>query len=193
MGTFLTVVMTLLLLAAIATVIVGILIYNGLIQVKHNVDQAWANIDVLLKQRHDELPKLLETVKSYMIYERDLMNRLTELRAQTGRGGSDPATLAAENALSAGLGRLFAVAENYPELKANQNFLQLQSRISAIEEQIAHRREFYNEAVNINNVRMEQIPDRFLSGMARLTPRALFEATPQEKSDVRIAEGLRLS
>lgn len=192
MGTFLTVVMTLLLLAVIAVVIFGIMIYNGLIQVKHNVDQAWANIDVLLKQRHDELPKLLDTVKSYMVYERDLMNRLTELRAQTGRGGSDPATLEAEGALSAGLGRLFAVAENYPELKANQNFLQLQSRISGLEEQIAHRREFYNESVNINNVRMEQIPDNLLAGVAGLTRRALFAATPREKADVPIADALKI-
>lgn len=192
MGTFLTVVMTLLLLAAIAIVIFGIIIYNGLIQVKHSVDQAWANIDVLLKQRHDELPKLLDTVKAYMVYERDLMNRLTELRAQTGRGGSDPATLAAEGALSAGLGRLFAVAENYPELKANQNFLQLQSRISGLEEQIAHRREFYNEAVNINNVRREQVPDVLLAGVAGVTRRALFEATPQEKADVSIAGALKI-
>jgi LemA protein len=190
MGTSLILLIVLLAVGVIA--VYGITLYNRLIQVKHNVDQAWSNIDVLLKQRHDELPKLLVTVKSYMVYEKDLMERLTQLRARTGTGATDPATLQAEGALSAGLGRLFAVAENYPDLKANQNFLQLQQRMSAIEEQIAHRREFYNESVNINNVRMEQFPDSMLTGMAGLARRSLFEATPQEKADVAIGDRLRL-
>jgi LemA protein len=94
--------------------------------------------------------------------------------------------------LSAGLGRLFAVAEGYPELKANQNFMQLQGRVSALEEQIAHRREFYNEAVKINNVRREQLPDRVLAGLAGLVWRALFEASADERADIVIGDALRL-
>jgi LemA protein len=91
------------------------------------------------------------------------------------------------------LSRLFAVAENYPDLKANQNFLQLQSRVSALEEQIAHRREFYNEAVNINNVRMEQMPGALLAGTAGLVRRALFEASAEDRADVDIGQALKLS
>lgn len=128
-----------LLLALIGFVIYGVILYNNLLQVKHNVDQAWANIDVLLKQRHDEIPKLIDTVKASMAYEKDLLDKITTLRSHATQGGEDRARLQAEQQLSGALGRLFAVAENYPDLKANQNFLALQSRIRALEEQIAHR------------------------------------------------------
>jgi LemA protein len=185
MAMAITLFMFLFLLVATAIVVYGVILYNSLVQVKHNVDQATANIDVLLKQRRDELPKLVDAVRSYMVYERDLLDRLTKLRTQA-------ASLHAEGQLTAGVQRLLAVAENYPELKANQNFMQLQSRVSALEEQIAHRREFYNEAVNINNVRMEQAPDRLLSNLAGLQRRHLFQATEQERADVSLAEGLKL-
>jgi LemA protein len=181
------------LLIAIGLGLYGVVLYNGLIQVKHSVDQAFANIDVLLKQRRDELPKLIDSVRSYMVYERDLLDRITQLRAKTGAPSTGEAErLQAEGQLSAGLSRLFAVAENYPDLKANQNFLQLQGRISALEEQIAHRREFYNEAVNINNVRMEQLPGSLLAGAAGLRRRALFEASAEERADVWIGDALRI-
>lgn len=170
----------------------AMVLYNGLIQVKHNVEQAFANIDVLLKQRRDELPKLIDTVRSYMVYERDLLERITQLRARANGAPTEGERLQAEGQLSAGLGRLFAVAENYPELKANQSYLQLQGRVSALEEQIAHRREFYNEAVNINNVRMEQLPDRALAALAGLVRRALFEASADERADVVIGDALRV-
>jgi len=189
----LTMFLTLLMLVAVALGLYGLVLYNSLVQVKHNVDQAFANIDVLLKQRRDELAKLIDSVRSYMVYERDLLERITTLRAKAGGAGTEAERLQAEGQLSAGLARLFAVAENYPDLKANQNFLQLQQRISALEEQIAHRREFYNEAVNINNVRMEQAPDRLLAGMAGLVRRALFEASAQEREDVVIGQALKLS
>jgi LemA protein len=179
-------------LAAIALVVMGFTLFNSLVQVRHGVDQAWANVDVLLRQRHDELPKLLDTVRSYMVYERDLLDRITTLRSEAAAVTNQGERLAAEGRLSQGVGRLFAVAEGYPELKANQSFLALQSRISALEEQIAHRREFYNEAVNINNVRLEQMPDRLLAGLAGVTPRALFAATAEERADVRIGDSLRI-
>ena len=159
-------------------------IYNSLVQVKHNVDQAWANIDVLLKQRGDELGKLIDAVKGYLTYERDLLTRLTTLRSQVARGGPDEYRLAAEREIGAGVGRLFAVAENYPNLKSSGNFLELQKRITSLEEQIAHRREFYNDAVNINNSRMEQVPERLLAGAAGLQRRPLFEATAAERADI---------
>jgi len=108
-----------------------------------------------------------------------------------GRGGADQRRLAAERELGAGVGRLFAVAENYPDLKSARNFLDLQQRIAALEEQIAHRREFYNDAVNINNTRMEQVPGRVLAGFAGLRRRPLFEASQQERADVNVAERVR--
>jgi LemA protein len=189
----LTTLLVFLLLVGLGLAMYGVVLYNGLVQVKHNVDQAFANIDVLLKQRRDELPKLVDSVRGYMLHERELLERLTTLRAQAGGAASEVERLRAEGQLSAGLSRLFAVAENYPELKANQNFLQLQQRISALEEQIAHRREFYNEAVNINNVRMEQMPGALLAPTAGLQRRALFEASAQDRADVDIGQALKLT
>ncbi|HEU5257331.1 MAG TPA: LemA family protein [Vicinamibacterales bacterium] len=180
-----------LLLVVVGVVAYAVTIYNGLVQVKHNVDQAWANIDVLLKQRADELGKLIDSVKAYLGYERDLLTRLTTLRTQVARGGPDESRLAAEREIGTTMARVFAVAENYPELKSSTNFLELQRRITALEEQIAHRREFYNDAVNINNVRLEQFPGNLLAASAGLQRRPLFEATAEERADVNV--GARLS
>ncbi|HEU0200005.1 MAG TPA: LemA family protein [Burkholderiaceae bacterium] len=175
-----------LLLLVVALAAYGVAIYNALVGVKHQVDQAWSNIDVLLKQRHDELPKLIDVVKSHAGYERELIERITALRARTGSGGADAQRLADEDALSRGVGRLLATAEAYPELKASSSYLELQRRISGLEEQIAHRREYYNAAVNINNVRMEQFPDALLVGMAGLMRRPLFAAAGDERADVNV-------
>lgn len=187
---------TLTLLFVLLLVVAGVVayvatIYNSLLQVKHNVDQAWSNIDVLLKQRTDELGKLIDAVKGYLGYERDLLTRLTTLRAQVARGGPDESRIAAEREIGAGMGRVFALAESYPDLKSSGNFLELQRRITGLEEQIAHRREFYNDAVNINNVRMEQVPDRLLATAAGLQRRPLFEATAEERADVDVGARLK--
>jgi len=173
-----------LLLLAGAVAAYGVALYNGLVGVKHQIDQAWANIDVLLKQRHDELPKLIDVVKAHAGYEREVLDRLTALRTRAGRGAPDAQRLAAEGALSSGIGRLLATAEAYPELKASASYLELQRRISALEEQIAHRREYYNAAVNLNNVRMEQFPDALLVSLAGLVRRPLFAAESAERGDV---------
>jgi LemA protein len=176
------------LLAVGGAIAYAVTLYNSLVQVKNNVDQAWSNIDVVLKQRADELGKLIDATKAYLEYERDLLTRLTTLRSQVSRGGGpDEGRLAAERELGAGLGRLIAVAENYPELKSSTNFLETQRRITGLEEQIAHRREFYNDAVTINNVRMEQFPDTLLTGAAGLQRRPLFQATAEERGDVDVA------
>ena len=184
------------LLFVVLLVVAGIVayvatIYNSLVQVRNNVDQAWSNIDVLLKQRSDELGKLIDAVKGYLGYERDLLTRLTTLRAQVARGGPDESRIAAEREIGAGMGRVFALAESYPDLKSSTNFLELQRRITGLEEQIAHRREFYNDAVNINNVRMEQVPDRLLASAAGLQRRPLFEATAEERADVDVGARLK--
>src|SRR4051812_24452458 len=123
-GTILTIFVLLIVVAGIAAY--ASTLYNSLVQVKNNVDQAWSNIDVLLKQRADELGKLLDAVKGYLGYERDLLTRLTALRTEVGRGGADERRLAAERELGAGVGRLFAVAESYPDLKSASNFLEMQ-------------------------------------------------------------------
>ena len=190
LGVSITVVFVLL-LVVVGVVAYAVMVFNGLVQVKHNVDQAWSNIDVLLKQRADELGKLIDSVKAYLGYERDLLTRLTTLRTQVASGGPNESRLAAEREISATMGRVFAVAENYPELKSSTNFLELQRRITGLEEQIAHRREFYNDAVNINNVRLEQFPGNLLAASAGLQRRPLFEATAEERADVNV--GARLS
>ncbi len=177
-----------LLLCVIAAIAYVVILYNDLVQVKHNVDQAWANIDVLLKERHDEIPKLIDAAKVYMGYEKDLLGNITTLRTRAAQGGDDAARLQTEQQLGAALGRLFAVAENYPNLKADQTFLSLQGRISSIEEQIARRREFYNDSANINNVRMEQFPEALFAALAGMRQRSLFQATPEEQQDINVAD-----
>ena len=171
----------------VVAAVYGVMIYNGLVQVKHAVAKAWANIDVLLKQRHDELPKLVETCKQYKQFEQETLQRVIEARSrvQAARESQNiPALGQAEGALRAGLGQLFAVAEAYPDLKANENFMQLQTRITVLENGIADRRELYNDAVNINNVRIEQFPDAIIAGIFRFGAKPLLEFSADEKADV---------
>lgn len=168
-----------------------VLIYNNLVRLKHNVSQAWSNIDVLLKQRHDELPKLVETCKQYMKHERDVLEKVTQARAEVGKAreaGNVDALGVAETHLRAGLMSLFAVAENYPELKANENFQHLQNRISQLEAQIADRREYYNDTVNANNVRIEQFPDAVIARTFGFGPRHLLTFAEAELKDVNVGE-----
>ena len=144
--------------------------YNHLVRLKHNVSKAWSNIDVLLKQRHDEIPKLVETCKQYMKYEQETLERVMQARSRVAeaRQSQDvPGLGLAEGALRMGLGQLFALAEDYPELRANENFQHLHSRISTLENTIADRREFYNESVNINNIGIEH-RQFFLEGIRQL-------------------------
>ena len=174
--------------AVIAAILAyAIIIYNQLVALKHNVSKSWSNIDVLLKQRHDELPKLVETCKRYMKHERETLDQV--MRARSGvsqaRESSDIAALgAAETQLRQGLMNLFAVAEAYPDLKANESFQALQTRISSLENSIADRREFYNESVNNNNVRIEQFPDILIARFFKFGDFELLEFEEQEIQDV---------
>jgi LemA protein len=164
----------------------GITIFNGLVSLKHNASKAWSNIDVLLKQRHDELPKLVEICKQYMSYEEDTLERVISARqlVSTAREAGDMSKLGpAETQLRRGLGNLFAVAEAYPDLKADNNFKHLRERISALENSIADRREFYNDSVNLNNVRIEQFPDIVIARWFSFKDRALLEFSDEEKRD----------
>lgn len=167
----------------------AVTMYNNFIRLKNNVAQAWSNIDVLLKQRHDELPKLVETCKRYMQHERGVLDEVTQARAavHNAREAGDVGALgAAETGMRAGLARLFAVAENYPELRANENFQHLQDRISQLEAQITDRREFYNDSVNANNIRIEQFPDNVIATLFRFEPKSLLTFREGEMKDINV-------
>ncbi len=177
--------------AVVILAIYAISIYNHLVRLKHNVSKAWSNIDVLLKQRHDEIPKLVETCKQYMKYEQDTLERVMQARSQASeaRQSQDVSGLgAAEGALRLGLGNLFALAEDYPELRANENFQHLQSRISSLENTISDRREFYNESVNINNIGIEQFPDVVVARLFGFGARDLLEFEASEIADVSVKQ-----
>lgn len=167
----------------------GVLIYNNLVGLKHNVAKAWSNIDVLLKQRHDELPKLVETCKRYMAYEQETLEKVLRARSAVAAARESremPALGTAETQLRMGLGQLYAVAEAYPELKANESFQHLGARITGLENAIADRRELYNESVNLNNVRIEQFPDVLIARHFRFTPFTLLEFGEKEKNDIEL-------
>lgn len=173
--------------ALIVLLIYGITLYNQLVTIKHAVSRAWANIDVLLRQRHEELPKLVEACRQYMQYEQSTLERVISARnaVSQARGRSDLKQLGqAETALRSGLGQLFALAEGYPELQANTSFQHLQQRISGLESGIADRRELYNAAVNINNVRIEQFPDVLVARMFSFHSAELLQFSEAEKADV---------
>lgn len=183
MGTGLVVII----LVLVALIGYFVTIYNGLIKLKNNIKKAWANIDVLLKQRSDELPKLVDTVKGYMKHERELLENVTKARTSFLNASSVAEAAAADNMISGALKSLFAVAENYPELKANENFMQLQSRISGIENEIADRREFYNDSVNQYKIRIQSIPDIIVARMLGYNNEEMFEVSEADKQDVKIS------
>lgn len=175
-------------LVLIAIVLIyGVIIYNGLVNLKHAVAQAWSNIEILLKQRHDELPKLVEACKQYMQFERDTLEKVMQARSavHTAREKGDVKGVGqAEGMMRLGLGNIVATVEAYPELKANQSMQQLLGRITGLENGISDRREFYNEAVNRNNVRIETIPDLIVARSFGFKPADLLVFSEAETSDV---------
>jgi LemA protein len=173
-------------LVVVGFAIYAIIIFNELVRLRNDNDRAWANIDVLLKQRHDEIPNLVETVKGYMQHEQQTLLAVTQARAASMSAATVGQKAQADLLVSGTLRGLFAVAENYPDLKANQNFLKLQNRISELEERIADRREFFNDDVNTYNTRIKQIPDMFLAGMMNLKPRDMFKVTEEERQAIEV-------
>jgi LemA protein len=159
----------------------GVVLYNGLIAARQECNRAWSNIDVLLKQRHDELPRLVDLCKAYMAYERDTLEAVMAARARLAGAQSVPAQASASEKVSGAVRQLFAVAENYPDLKANESFARLQNRLTEIENQIADRRELYNAAVTAWNTRLEQVPDVVLARAASMSPRQLWRAQESER------------
>jgi LemA protein len=171
-------------------VIYFIITYNSLVSIKNNVAKAWANIDVLLKQRNDELPKLIDTCKAYMTHEAQTLEKVISARmgVDAARQTQDVAGLGkAESALASSIGGLYAVAENYPDLKADQTFINLQQRITGLENQIADRREFYNDSVNNNNVRIGQFPDLIVAKLFNFEPKSMLKFASEELKDVDVS------
>jgi LemA protein len=185
-GVIIAVVLVLLLIVGgIVAYFVGI--YNNLVNLKNDIDRSFSNIDVLLKQRHDELPKLIDTCKGYMQYEQKTLQAVTEARTAYLRATTPTEKTQADNMVSGALKTLFAVAEKYPDLKANTNFMQLQGRITELEEKIAGQRNRYNEDVNVFNIRIAQIPANFVAGFMGLQPHALFQVAETDREDVKVS------
>ena len=162
-------------------------IYNGLVRLKHRVKMSWSNIDVLLKQRHDELPNLIETCKGYMKHERETLEAVINARNQVAKArqaGDVGALGPAEMMLRSTMGSLFALAEDYPDLKANETFGHLQTRITQLENQIADRRELYNETVNNFNIRQEQFPDVLIANNFGFKPAELLQFDESELENI---------
>jgi LemA protein len=173
--------MAALLLFVVGVLVYTVILYNELVRLRNDNDRAWANIDVLLKQRHDEIPNLVETVKGYMQHEQQTLLAITQARAASMNAASIGQKAQAEAMMTGALRSLFAVAENYPQLKANENFLKLQARISELEDRIADRREFFNDDVNTYNTRIGQIPEVFVASYMNLKPRSMFKASEEDR------------
>jgi LemA protein len=176
-------------IAIIATVVLVLLLktYNGLVRMRNAVQSGWADIDVQLTRRHDLVPNLVEAVKGYMTHERETLEAVTQARTEavSASGGASLATRAvAEMALSGAVGNLFAVAENYPTLKASQQFLLLQEQITSTENRIAFARQHYNECVRKYNTAQAEFPRNLMAGMMGFSPSALFAADAGDIANV---------
>jgi LemA protein len=157
-----------------------VMIYNGLIALKNEIDRAWSNIDVLLKQRHDELSNLVETCKGYLHHEREVLEEVARARSLYAAATSVQQKAQADDSARAATRSLLLISEGYPQLKADRVFQWLEKRISQLEEQIADRREFYNEVVKIYNTRLQAIPDTYVALAMGMSPRELFRALQRE-------------
>ncbi|MGH9554288.1 MAG: LemA family protein [Terriglobales bacterium] len=175
------------LVVAVGVVLWAVGIYNGLVALRNTVDKEFSDIDVLLKQRMDELTKLVDTCKGYMKYEQATFEKITQARSAVAGASTVDQRIAAEGMVTSALRGLFAVAENYPDLKANQNFLHLQGRISDVETQIATRRDEYNNAVNVYNIQIQVFPAMFVARMLGFTARELYKAAEADRQDVKIS------
>ena len=176
-------VFSLLLLAVVCYVII---IYNGFVALKNNISQDWSNIDVLLKQRYDELPKLIKVCEGYMQHEQKTLEAVIKARSQVNSARSEPQKLQAQNMLTDTLKSLFMVVERYPELKADAGFRQLSNRITEIEDKIADRRELYNASVTIYNTRLEQFPDVVVARLFNFANRELWQIDAAHREDVEV-------
>ncbi|WP_276166941.1 LemA family protein [Zobellia alginiliquefaciens] len=159
----------------------SIKIYNRLVMLNHNVAKNFANIDVILKQRADEIPELVKIVKKYMEYEEDLITKVTSLRTQYLNASKNDDKVKATNELNNTLANIMAVSENYPDLKANTSFLSLQGRVSELENHLADRRELYNDSVNLYNIGVNEFPGLLLAKPMGYWNKELLQISEKEK------------
>ena len=175
----------------ISLVIIGLVswfftIYNGLIHVKENIKKSWANIDVLLMQRSDEIPKLIKVLKSFAKHEKKMFDNVMVARKSYLGANSITEKAYADNQISDALKSVFALSEAYPELRSNENFLNLQDRISGLENEISDRRELYNESVNNYNIRIQSLPDVVIANAMGLDQEEMFQVHNLKKKDIDI-------
>ncbi len=175
-----------LLLILVGIIFYVIIIYNGFIALKNNINQDWSNIDVLLKQRFDELPKLIKICEGYMQHEQKTLEAVVKARSMVNSARSESQRMEAQNMLTDTLKSLFMVVERYPDLKADAGFRQLSNRVSEIEDQIADRRELYNASVTIYNTRLEQFPDVLIARIFNFPERSLWQIDPAHRQDVEV-------
>ncbi len=161
-------------------------VYNQIVKAGVKIEKAWANITVLEKQRYEEIPRLVQICSDYMKYERGTLEKVIQARAQYLEARTPSATAQADASLLLGLNKLFAVAENYPELKAHENFAKLQRRISDLECQIADRREFFNDAVAIFNTRIQQVPHSLLAALMGYQPQEMYRVDEEERQNAQV-------
>ena len=170
----------------ILVVLALILSYNGLVRLRNRIDNAWSQIDVQLKRRYDLIPNLVETVKGYAAHERGVFEQVTQARANAINAQGPQQQAEAENVLSGALKSLFAVAEAYPDLKANQNFLSLQEELTSTEDRVAYARQFYNDSVLSYNNKLQTFPRNVIAGMFNFEKREYFEGEPEATGPVRV-------
>ncbi|WP_303720186.1 LemA family protein [Malonomonas rubra] len=181
------IVLGVLLLLLAAVIIYVIIIYNGFVALKYNINQDWSNIDVLLKQRYDELPKLIKVCEGYMQHEQKTLEAVIKARSAINSTSSDHDRMQAQSILTDTLKSLFMVVERYPELKADTGFRQLSNRITEIEDQIADRRELFNASVTIYNTRLDQFPDVIVARLFNFAVRELWKIDPVHRADVEVS------
>jgi LemA protein len=160
--------------------------YNALVALKHQMQNAWRQIDVQLKRRYDLIPNLVETVRGYMKHEQDTLQKVIDARSRAMATTGVKESAAAENALAQSLGTIFVLMENYPELKANQNVLQLQEELTTTENQIAFARQYYNDVVMRFNMKQEVFPSRLVAAFFRFTPGEFFNVAEPERVAPRV-------
>lgn len=171
----------------VLVLLMGVVYYNKFVKLAARTDEAWSDIDVQLKRRYDLIPNLINTVKGYATHERELLERVTEARSKAMQAGSVEDHAQAENMLAGALKSLFAVSENYPDLKANTNFLELQRELSDTENKIQAARRFYNGNVMELNAAVDMFPSNIIASMFKFTKRTFFEINEAEKEPVKVA------
>ena len=172
--------MTLFLLLLLALILIAVVMYNGLVQSRNKVKNAWSQIDVQLQRRFDLIPNIVEAVKGYMGHEKDTLTKVTELRSSWANATTINEKAELDNQLSGALKTIMAISENYPELKANQNFSELQEELRSTENKISYARQFYNDSVTMYNTKLEVVPTNLIASMFNFQPEELFKTDSEE-------------